>query len=180
MREIFVSELHLEIVDQSAFRVSLFQLHDFGWNGYHNRFLAAECSWYPHREGGGLTVERCMKLAVFWMTPGGHIQHIPFGDNALSAIYCSLQKDKICCNITLLSQSYKFLRLEYITRFLTCQYTEPLSSYTHTVKFHAIHHLLCLYALTVIILQPVSLNLSAWCSLVLLFPPLTPDPLQCL
>ena len=53
--------------------------------------------------------------------------YIPFGDNVVSAIYCRPLNDINRCHIKCISQPYKFLRLEDITRFLTCQYTEPLS-----------------------------------------------------
>jgi len=50
------------------------------------------------------------------------------------AIYCSPLNDIKRCNIGYISQSCKSLRLEYITRFLTCQYTGPFSSYGRKIK----------------------------------------------
>ena len=50
-----------------------------------------------------------------------------FGEPVVTAISLSFPKDINQCNIKWISQSCKFLNIEYITRFLNCQYTGPLS-----------------------------------------------------
>ena len=70
MWDISVSELDLEIVDQSAFRVSLFQLDDFGRNDTPKDFSLS--NGWDNPFGWGRTVgSEIHETGRFWMTGDG-------------------------------------------------------------------------------------------------------------